>query len=64
MRTYAQYKAWLDGICRSPVDERHQEDQNLVDLVKPYVAALVKSLEKGDVKKAKNSYKAIGNLLK
>ena len=44
--------------------EGYQEDQNLADLVGGAASDMIKALKKGDVRKAKTSYKAIGRLLK
>ena len=45
-------------------NEGYQEDQNLADLVNDEALDMIKALKKGDVRKAKASYKAIGRLLK
>ena len=45
-------------------NEGYQEDQNLADLVGGEASDMIKALKKGDVRKAKTSYKAIGRLLK
>ena len=45
-------------------NEGYQEDQNLADLVGSEASDMIKALKKGDVRKAKTSYKAIGRLLK
>ena len=45
-------------------NEGYQEDQNLADLVGGEASDMIKALKKGDVRKAKPSYKAIGRLLK
>ena len=45
-------------------DEGYQEDQNLADLVGDEASDMIKALKKGDVRKAKTLYKAIGRLLK
>ena len=44
--------------------EGYQEDQNLADLVGDEASDMVNALKKGDVRKAKTLYKAIGRLLK
>ena len=55
MKKFKQFKA---------TDEGYQEDQNLADLVRDEASDMIKALKKGDVRKAKNSYKIIGRLLK
>ncbi len=45
-------------------NEGYQEDQNLADLVGGEASDMIKALKKGDVRKAKALYKAIGRLLK
>jgi len=55
MKKFKQFKA---------TDEGYQEDQNLADLVRDEASDMIKALKKGDVRKAKNSHKAIGRLLK
>ena len=55
MKTYKGFKV---------TDEGYQEDQNLADLVGGEASDMIKALKKGDVRKAKTSYKAIGRLLK
>ena len=55
MKTFKELKGKYEG---------YQEDQNLADLVGGEASDMVKALKKGDVRKAKTSYKAIGRLLK
>ena len=55
MKTYKELKS---------KDEGYQEDQNLADLVGGEASDMIKALKKGDVRKAKGIYKAIGKLLK
>ncbi len=55
MKTYKELKDKNEG---------YQEDQNLADLVGGEASDMIKALKKGDVRKAKTSYKAIGRLLK
>ena len=55
MKKFKQFKA---------TDEGYQEDQNLADLVGSEASDMIKALKKGDVRKAKNSHKTIGRLLK
>ena len=45
-------------------DEGYQQDQNLADLVSNEASDMINALKKGDVRKAKSSYKTIGRLLK
>ena len=45
-------------------DEGYQQDQNLADLVGSEASDMISALKKGDVRKAKALYKAIGRLLK
>ena len=45
-------------------NEGYQEDQNLADLVGGEASDMIKALKKGDVRKDKALYKAIGRLLK
>ena len=45
-------------------NEGYQEDQNLADLVGDEASDMVNALKKGDVRKAKTLYKAIGRLLR
>ena len=55
MKSYKELKGKNEG---------YQEDQNLADLVGGEASDMIKALKKGDVRKAKNSHKAIGRLLK
>ena len=55
MKTFKELKGKNEG---------YQEDQNLADLVGGEASDMIKALKKGDVRKAKTSYKAIGRLLK
>ena len=55
MKTYKELKDKNEG---------YQEDQNLADLVGDEASDMIKALKKGDVRKAKTSYKTIGRLLK
>ena len=55
MKTFKELKGKNEG---------YQEDQNLADLVGGEASDMIKALKKGDVRKAKTSYKAIGQLLK
>ena len=45
-------------------NEVYQEDQNLAVLVGSEAADMINALKKGDVRKAKALYKAIGKLLR
>jgi len=55
MKTYKELKDKNEG---------YQEDQNLADLVGGEASDMINALKKGDVRKAKAYYKAIGKLLK
>ena len=55
MKTFKELKGKNEG---------YQEDQNLADLVGGAASDMIKALKKRDVRKAKTSYKAIGQLLK
>ena len=55
MKTFKELKGKNEG---------YQEDQNLADLVGGEASDMVKALKKGDVRKAKALYKAIGKLLR
>ena len=55
MKTYKELKDKNEG---------YQEDQNLAVLVGGEAADMINALKKGDVRKAKALYKAIGKLLK
>ena len=55
MKSYKELKGKNEG---------YQEDQNLADLVGSEASDMIKALKKGDVRKAKALYNAIGRLLK
>ena len=55
MKTYKELKGKNEG---------YQEFQNLADLVGGEASDMIKAIKKGDVRKAKTSYMAIGRLLK
>jgi len=55
MKTFKELKGKNEG---------YQEFQNLADLVVGEASDKIKAIKKGDVRKAKTSYKAIGRLLK
>ena len=55
MKTYKELKGKYEG---------YQEDQNLAVLVGGEASDMINALKKGDVRKAKTFYNAIGRLLK
>ncbi len=55
MKKFKELKVTIEG---------YQEDQNLANLVSNEASDMIKALKKGDVRKAKALYKAIGRLLK
>ena len=55
MKTYKELK---------DKNEDYQQDQNLADVVSDEASDMINALKKGDVRKAKTFYNAIGRLLK